>query len=219
MYIVQKRSGELTKDYREILNEQFCFYEGLYTSNPEVCFTLRNNTSTKLSEVQKAAFEEFVSEDELYDAMMTLKRNKVCGCDGLSIKFYQRFWKLLRQPLHAMLQHSLTEKRLSSSARRGIISLIPKLDRDEKLLKNWRPITLLNYDYKIYAKALSNRMDTVVSELVGTQQTGFIKGRSIISNLAKTREIISYLNRRNQPGIIAVVDFEKCFNHIEYNSI
>ena len=95
MYCVRKSSGELMKDYREILNEQFHFYDALYTSNPEVKFTLVNQTDTKLSEQQKALFEEPVSEGELFDAMMTLKRNKVCGCDGLSVEFYCKFWAQL----------------------------------------------------------------------------------------------------------------------------
>ena len=101
----------------------------------------------------------------------------------------------------------------------GIINLIPKKGTVDKLVRNWRPITLLNYDYKLYAKALANCLDVVIPDLVGKQQTGFIKGQTIHSNLAKTREVIAYLNKTGTPGVIAMVDFEKCFDHIEYNSI
>ena len=161
----------------------------------------------------------FISMDELFDALMTLKTGKVCGCDSLSLLFYRKFWKLLVGPLHRMLQLAYTTGYLSASARRGIINLIPKKCADETQVQSWRPISLLNYDYKLCAKALSNRMDIAIDSLVGPQQTGFIRGRSICSNLAKTRDVLAYLNRKNRPGVIAIVDYSKCFNRLEYNLI
>ena len=196
MYAVHRqKDGKLIRDYREILNEQFNFYKDLYTSNEEVKFTMTNTRNVQLSEARKLEFEMFISQDELFDAMMTLKRGKVCGSDGLSIEFYARHWKLLVTPLYHMLYQAYIEGSLSTSARQGIVSLIPKGSADPTYLANWRPITMLNSDYKIYAKALSNRLDTVLPEMVGKQQTGFIKGRSIQNNLAKTREIIAYLHK------------------------
>jgi len=44
---------------------------------------------------------------------------------------------------------------LSISQKRGIISLIPKKDKDTSLLENRRPISLLNVDYKILAKVIA----------------------------------------------------------------
>ena len=75
-----------------------------------------------------------------------------------------------------MLSHAIEQGRLSTSAHRGIINLIPKKGKDDKLVRNWRPITLLNCDYNLYAKALANHLDVVIPDLVGKQQTGFIKG-------------------------------------------
>ena len=220
MYVVQKqRTGELLTDYRDILNEQFHYYSELYTSNPNVKFNLVNKTEVKLSEQKKLEFELFVSKEELYDAMMTLKRGKVVGCDGISVEFYYKFWNQLVDDLHAMLKQAYEEGELSFSARKGVINLLPKPNKNDKILASWRPISLLCYDYKIYAKALSNRMDTVTKDLVGQQQTGFIKGRSIQNNIAKTREVLTYLNRRNLPAVIAIVDYEKCFDRLEYKSI
>ena len=177
MYVVQKLNGELTKDYREILNEQKSFYEELYHYNPDIKFMLTNNNGAQLCEEERIMFEEHISKEELFDAMMTLKSEKVCGIDGLGLSFYRKFWKQLINPFHEMLIKALQTGFLSTSARHGIINLIPKRGRDDKLVKNWRPITLLNYDYKIYAKAIANRMDIVIPKLVGKQQTGFIKGK------------------------------------------
>ena len=66
---------------------------------------------------------------------------------------------------------------------------------------------------------ISNRLEITTKDLIGKQQNGFIRGRSIMTNVASTRGIISYLNRKKLPGVIAVIDFEKCFDRIEHNSI
>ena len=64
---------------------------------------------------------------------------------------------------------------LSISQSRGIIKLIPKKDADRNLIKNWRPLTLLNCDYKIATKAIVNRIKTFLPKLVSYDQTGFIR--------------------------------------------
>ena len=64
----------------------------------------------------------------------------------------------------------------------GIIELIPKKDAEPNLIKNWRPITLLNCDHKIAAKAIANRLKKFIPKLVKSDQTGFIKGRFIGEN-------------------------------------
>ena len=68
---------------------------------------------------------------------------------------------------------------MSISQKRGIISLIPKKDKNEKYLKNWRPISLLNNDYKIVTKALALRLEKVLPMIISSNQTGYVKGRYI----------------------------------------
>ena len=51
----------------------------------------------------------------------------------------------------------IQEGKLSISQRREIISLIQKDENNLMVLSNWRPIALLNVDYKILARAIVNR--------------------------------------------------------------
>ena len=126
MYIAKRQDGTLTKDYREILDLQYKFYEDLYTHDPRVEFSLSNESGIKLDVVKRLACDEAFSKDELFDAVMTLKAGKCPGADGLSLGFYKKFWKLLINPLYEMLKEAVRNNRLNPSARRGIINLIPK---------------------------------------------------------------------------------------------
>ncbi len=66
--------------------------------------------------------------------------------------------------------------------KRGLIILIPKLNKDKIIIDNLRPITLLNVDYKILTSAIANRLKFRLSQVISETQSGFIKGRLIHNN-------------------------------------
>ena len=85
---------------------------------------------------------------------------------------------------------------LSVSQRRGIITLIPKADGDLKELSNWRPISLLNIDYKILTKGLAKRTAKHLPKLINSDQTGFVKGRYIGQNIRLLSDIMEYVDAK-----------------------
>ena len=106
--------------------------------------------------------------------------------------------------------------KLSISQSRGIIKLIPKKDADLNLIKNWRPLTLLNCNYKIATKAIANRINTFLPKLVSYDQTGFIKDRFIGENIRLIDSVIKYTKAKNMPGLLLFLDFEKAFDTLEW---
>ena len=85
-----------------------------------------------------------------------LKGKNPCA-DGLPLEFYVKFWDQLSPILLQLYNYSFDHGSLSPSMQESITRLIFKKD-DPKNLKNWRPISLLNVDYKILSKALTNRL-------------------------------------------------------------
>ena len=218
MYAVRKPDGTLTKDYTEILQVQYNFYNDLFTSNDEVKFTLSNETEHVLDEATRSRLDAAININELYDAMMALRSNKTPGCDGLTVELYRVLWNELKNLLYQNYSEALEKGHLNDSARRGIINLIPK-QGDEFDIRQWRPIALLCVDYKIWAKAISNRIEET-TYLIGEQQSAFIKNRSIFKNIYTTIEVVAFLNKNwKESGVIVTVDFSKCFDRIEYSSI
>ena len=113
------------------------------------------------------------------------------------------------------LNHGALQGELSICQRQGIISLIPKKDKDLLSLKNWRPISLLNTDYKIATKCIANRLEKVLPLLIGSNQTGYIKGRFICENIRLISDIIAQYE--NDQGMIFFPDFEKAFDLLEWD--
>ena len=153
---------------------------------------------------------------ECLQALKSMEANKTPGSDGLPAEFYTFFWADVSDYLVNSLNHAYGSGQLSVTQRRGIIKLIPKKDAEPFLIKNWRPITLLNCDYKIGAKAIANRLKTFLPKLINSDQTGFLKGRFIGENIRLIDGIINFTAAKNIPGLLLFLDFEKAFDTVEW---
>ena len=144
--------------------------------------------------------------DELEYAMKRMERCKTPGCDGLGVEVYSCAWQLFGPELLKALQFAFEKGELHLSARRVIISLMPKKDRDNRFTKNYRPLTLLNTNYKILAKAITYRIQPYLDQLIHVSQTGFMRGRNIA-------------NEQEMEAIIVSLDFEKAFDRVELTAV
>ena len=148
-----------------------------------------------------------------------MESGKSPGTDGLPAEFYKMFWNDVSTFLIDALNMSFSKGYLSISQRRGLITLLPKKNKPRQYLKNWRPITLLNCDYKIAAKSIATRLKKVLPYLINNDQTGFLKGRFIGENIRLINSVIDYAEKQNIPGLLLFVDFEKAFDTLEWTFV
>ena len=90
--------------------------------------------------------------------MMSMAQEKASRDDGLPKKFYSCFWKELKEPLVTNTRATKRKMEFTSSKKQTVIKLTQKKDRDKRFIKTWRPISLLNNDYKIVCTALAARL-------------------------------------------------------------
>ena len=138
------------------------------------------------------------------------------GSDGMPCEIIKFLWGKLKNIISKSLLYGIYNGELSIEQKRGILAVIPKKDKDVRYLKNWRPLTLLNTDYKILAKSLAVRLQSVLPEIISQDQSGGIKGRATYDNLRSTIDIINYTKEKNLPGILAFIDFEKAFDTVSW---
>ena len=108
---------------------------------------------------------------------------------------------------------------MSVSQRRGVITLVPKEDSNLLSLSNWRPITLLNLDYKTASKVIAKGMEKVLSVLINPDQTGFVKDRYMGQNIRLVNDILEQTKLQSIPGILLQLDFCKAFDSVEWSFI
>ena len=208
----------------EVLQEVVNFYQNLYTSKHVKEDDLNNYFENVhvpfLSEKDKEMCEGKLTPFECKKAVFSMAKNKSPGLDGLPLEFYQVFWADIECILVNALNENFAKGVMSRSQKCGIISLIHKKD-DEEDLKNWRPITLLNYDYKIMAMAIAHRIQKVLSTVVHENQVGYMKGRLSGFNIRLMQDLFQWIESEDSSmsGAVMFVDFTKAFDMIELDFI
>ena len=171
-HVIQSQLRKVIVNEKEIIspedinNEIYNFYRNLFTekilTSKEKVDTFLNKMSLPKLDNQKAlSCEGPITETELLKALKSMSNDKSPGNEGLTEEFYETFWNEIKNPLISSIQRSFEVDQLTISQRQAIIKLIEKKERDKRLIKNWRPISLLNLNTKLLSKALADRMKDV----------------------------------------------------------
>ena len=219
-----KENGRSIKDPKEILKEQKRFYQFLYSSqNPQVNdpkfeVFFDNDKIKKLNDEQRNNCEALLTENECFNALKCFQNNKspAAGNDGFTAEFYSFFWNQLGKTMVNSFNYGFHKGELSISQRQSVIRLIPKKNKNLLYLKNCRPISLLNVDYKIASKALALRLKKVLSAIINNAQTGYVEGRFIGENIRLISDILNFTADQDIEGIALFIDFEKAFDSLEW---
>ena len=203
-----------TSDPAEILKLQHNFYQELYKHDDMVVFEINDPPPNVISEEMSNSMAEKISKEEVATAVKLLKNQKCPGPDGIPVDFYKVFWSKIAELFFQVIEDCKEDKEMHQSATRGILNLIPKKDRDTRILKNLRPITLLNTDYKIVEKILVNRMMPALDIIIDPDQKGFMPGRRISSNIRKIMDIVKAAEIEDIPALIVQADIAKAFDKV-----
>lgn len=208
----------LIDEPQKIKQEVNVFYKTLYTRKTlETCeITDLIEECPTLSSEEKNLLEGEISLEEAGLALKNMKNGKSPGTDGFGAEFYKFFWKKLGPFVVRALNKSFRDGELSATQREGLITCIPKPDKQREYIKNWRPISLLNVLYKIGAACIANRIKKILPNLICEDQTGFIANRYLGDNIRLIYDLISYLDTKHQPGLLLCLDFEKAFDSLDW---
>ena len=171
-----------------------------------------------LSEEAAAACESegTITLDELTRSLHTFPRGKRPGSDGLPYEFLQQFWTVLGPVLLPVFLESFQEgNSLTPSQAHGLVTLLYKGSGPRSDPASYRPITLLNSDFKLLAKALTDRWGSHITSVVDDTQTAFLPGRDIASNVLAHLEEVEYLETAREPGCLAFLDFSKAYDRLD----
>ena len=162
---------------------------------------VRRFVEAKLNTDEQSELDVDVSMSELTIALNSMKKGKTPGSNGFPVEFFRCFWLELGPFLLQAVKKSLYNGECLPSHQEGIITLIPKKGKPHYSIKGWRPITLLNTDYKIISTAISSRIRKAMGRLIDPAQTAYTAGRFIGENTRLLCDIIHWTKSQKSHGL------------------
>ena len=105
---------------------------------------------------------------EVLQALKSLGSEVCPGEDGLVRDVFLQYWDIIGDDLTSAFQIIFDSGAMPEEWKEGLICLIPKGDGASEDIRAWRPITLLNIVYKIYAKVLALRLQPLLPDIIHT---------------------------------------------------
>lgn len=87
------------------------------------------------------------------------------------------------------------------------------------LIDNWRPVSLLNNDYKLLAIIFAKRLKTVLNSVIDETQSGLMAKRHIVNNIRQVLDLLDYSEIIQENSFILFLDFYKAFDSLEHKFI
>lgn len=107
-----------------------------------------------------------MTDKELNLAISRLKTGKSPGSDGFTTEWYKSMKPCLASLLLNTFNWILQKGEIPPSWREAIITVIPKENKDKQECGNYRPVSILNLDYKLFAYILARRLDKLMPDLI-----------------------------------------------------
>jgi hypothetical protein len=141
---------------------------------------------------------------EFFSTISDLGLNKAPDLDGKTKLFYKTYWPIIKLSVLASVQSFFRGGFMLKEFNHTNIALIPKVDNPSSM-NQFRPISLINFNYKIIYKILSNRIKPLLHKIVSPMQSVFLKGRSIHDNTILAHEVFhSMKHKRGNGGLMAL---------------
>ena len=152
-----------------------------------------------------------ITVDETAEVLADLPTGKSAGPDRLPNRLYKTQSAQLARIMTEVFNESRRNGALPPTCIEGLISVLyKKSDRDDP--RHYRPITLLNGDYKVLTRILTRRMNVAVVQFVSRCQNGFVPGGFLPENIMLLKLIQAYIEEEDEDAYFVFLDMEKAFD-------
>jgi exonuclease III len=205
-----------------LLKEAKQFYQTLYSTKPidstAIDQLIASLPTNLISEAQGKEMTEPITHWKLQGLIKETPVLKSPGLDGIGFEFYRFLEKCDKSPAFDLLLDIINDAQEgifpSSWVETKTVLLFKKGDR--QLLSNWRPLSLINCDAKLFTKLITNRIKKPIEAMINPFQTGFIPNRQISDNGWITQALMKHLKHTSpsSQAVAILIDQEKAYDRI-----
>ncbi|KAJ9701108.1 hypothetical protein PVL29_006452 [Vitis rotundifolia] len=213
---LENERGLVLDNSESITEEILQYFKKLYSNPPGESWGLEGIDWSPISEESASRLDSSFSEEEIFNAIFQLDREKAPGPDGFTIAVFQDCWNVIKDDLVRVFAEFHSSGIINQNTNASFIVLLPKKSQSKKI-SDFRPISLITCLYKVIAKVLSGRLRGVLHETIHFSQGAFVQGRQILDAVLIANEIVDEKRRSGEEGIVFKIDFEKAYHHVKWD--
>ena len=206
-----KENGKTTNEREEILSICSDFYKKLYAKTVEKPQDLVEKSPEQMK-VPK------FTDKEIENTLKSLKKGKAPGIDNITSDVLKLGGKEVIKALKTIFNEILESQEIPETWREAKMIILHKKG-ERRDIKNYRPVSLLSHTYKLFTRAIQNRMEKVLDENQPRERAGFRKKYSTVDHLQALNQVIEKSEEYQLPMVIRFIDYEKAFDSIKHFSI
>jgi exonuclease III len=222
----------LAKEYHDKLQKEGVCFKRPADEREEAVRKATDALESRLSEEQKEDLDAKMTAKEMRRAIYSTPNDKAPGLDGIPAELWKALTtnpneiedeedqekindaaKLLAMTYNDMVTYGVAP---GTNFAEGWMCPIYK-KKDKMNIANYRPITVLNTDYKAVTKAIAERLTGPALNLIHKDQAGFMKGRRIENQTDLIRMMINYGSSGEARGMLVFLDQEKAYDKITHD--
>jgi hypothetical protein len=169
----------------------------------------------KIATAAHAAFQMPITEEELHGAVMIGKKKKAPEYDRICTDFLQMVWPVIGEDLLQIINSMYTDGGVTQTQIKGIIMFVPK-SNSPTIPGEYRPLTLLNSDIKLFSRILVNRMRPWLDDILHPSQHCGVRVNNILDAIAAIRDTVAVAETTNEPLCTLSIDFKEAFDRIAH---
>lgn len=219
----------------ESSSEKMCevaqkFYSELFCEKPSDLGAKNQILSLVSKRISADSAEKLVKPFTLKELTRAIKNSlngRAGGVDGLTVELYKKLMDRgqnghkFMTTLLAALNDVRTRERLPEDFIRCYTCILYKYEgvpgKDPTDLKGYRPLSLLNVDYKLYSIMIMHRLVQAINPVIGEQQYAFLRGRQITDNIKLVQCLIDRYELGDIGGLqMLFLDQEKAYDRVSH---
>ena len=223
--------AEIARDYHESLQQSTAQENDALDRNDCIKITINEiPDNQKIHDTTDEDLNHLLSEQHILNALYSSKAGSAAGIDGIPYEA----WKIMHEhnkkasatdkPSFNVLKtltaviNDIQLHGISKDTKFTLGWMCPLYKKNDRMnIENYRPITLLNTDYKLLTKALAMQLAHIIPSLIHPDQSGFIPNRSIFDPIRLAQSMIAYADIMEEDGIIVALDQEKAYDKIKHD--
>ncbi|XP_078518836.1 iron-sulfur cluster assembly factor IBA57, mitochondrial [Lissotriton helveticus] len=206
----------------EVLAQTFAqYYETQYAPREslpaeEIDRFLADLPPRALSDEARDRLDLPLSAEELGEALGGLNTGKAPGPNGSPCEFMKMFHLQLGLRYKKALEVARDRGRLPTDWRHAEIGFFCKPGRPQDSPESYRPISLLNFEAKILAKALVNHLLPYITDLIHADQAGFMPHRATRHNIRRAHLVVEAVRAAGIPAALLLADIDRAFDSLSW---